>query len=252
MPSLYSQFPDPDYVLSLDPATLGPILLKMAHDQRNGGSFIPESVTQPDGLEAVNGKMYPYPKSSLIDRHVNSTWNWLAREGFIEPSVGMNGTNGWRDFTAKGSAVAKGQNMQTLTALADFPKILLHPTIRENAWNAIVRRTNATSQDDLANAVRDAFVAVEDAVRTAAKCDPRDYGEPLMKKAFEPDTGLLGERDTTLPNKERVGVRNLFIGAMDAYRNPSAHRRLKLTLDEAKDQLLLASHLLRLVDARKP
>lgn len=252
MPSLFSKFPDPDYVLGLGPEALGPVLLKMALDRRQQAGFTPESVTQPDALEAVEGKDYPHHKSDSVRRHVNSTWVWLEREGFIERSEGLNGVHGWRDFTTKGLLVAQGQDMQRLIDAASFPKVLLHPAIRDKAWNAIVRSTNTTSQGDLADAVRDAFVTVEDAVREACGYDAKDYGWKLIDKAFDPDNGPLGERDTTLPPKERAGLKTLFNGAMDAYRNPSVHRRLTITLDDAKDQLLLASHLLRIVDARKP
>ncbi|MEH2524205.1 MULTISPECIES: TIGR02391 family protein [unclassified Bradyrhizobium] len=252
MPSLFSKFPNPDYVLKLAPEVLGPVLLKMALDQRQAAGFVPESVTQPDASEVINGKDYPYPASDQVKRHVNSAWNWLEREGLIERSAGINGVHGWRDFTPKGLGVAEGQDMQRLLDAAAFPKSLLHPDIREKAWNAIVRSTNTTSQGDLADAVRDAFVTVEDAVRLAGGYDAKDYGDALMKKAFDPDNGPLGDRDTTKPQKERLGLQTLFIGAMNAYRNPVSHRKLAIDLDDAKDRLLLASHLLRIVDARRP
>jgi uncharacterized protein (TIGR02391 family) len=252
MPSLFSLFPDADDVLKLTPEDLGPILLKMALDQRQNAGFTPETVARPPDSEMHMGKMYSYPKSQQVDRHVNSTWNWLEREGFIEPAEGMNGRNGWRDFTPKGLKVAQGQDVRLLIDAAEFPKSLLHPTIRDKAWSAVVRSTNATSQGDLDAAVRDAFVAVEDAVRAAGGYDPKDFGDGLMKKALEPDTGAMGDRDKSKPDKERRGFQTLFMGAMNAYRNPVSHRAVALSWGEAKDQLLLASHLLRIVDARKP
>lgn len=141
-----------------------------------------------------------------IDRLVNSAWNWLERDGFIEPAPGMNGANGWRTFTPKGAAVANGQDMQKLRDALDFPKALLHPAIRESAWNGVVRSANSTSHNDLVNAVRGAFVAVEDAVRSAGGYAFTEYGERLMRKAFDPDTGPMGDRDTSKPKAEREGL----------------------------------------------
>jgi GAF domain len=57
------------------------------------------------------------------------------------------------------------------------PKPLLHPSIRENAWSALMR-------DDLDGAVRTGLVAVEDAVREAGNFDHGDFGVDLMRKAF--------------------------------------------------------------------
>jgi len=250
MPSLFSLFPDADDLLKLAPEDIAPVLLRMALPQRQGAGFTPESVTKAPVSELVDGKDYPYPKSLHVDRLVNSAWNWLEREGFIERSPGINGANGWRDFTQKGLMIAQGQDMQRLAEAASFPKSLLHPAIRDKVWGAVVRSTNSTSRGDIVDAVRGAFVAVEEAVRAAGGYDPKDFGEPLMKKAFDPDTGPMGDRDTSKPVKERAGLQTLFIGAMNAYRNPVSHRTPMLELEEAKDQLLLASHLLRIVDAR--
>jgi len=252
MASLYSVFPNADELLALSPEDIAPILLKMALAQRQSAGFTPESVTTPDTVEVMAGKTYPHPKNQMVDRLVNSSWNWLELEGYIERSQGINGIHGWRDFTKKGLAVAQGQDMQSLISLAAFPKDLLHPSIRDAAWSAIVRSTNLTSQTALVDAVRGAFVAVEEAVRAAGKYDAKDYGDLLMKKAFDPDAGPMGDRDKSKPPKERAGLQTLFIGAMNAYRNPISHRTPVMELEEAKDQLLLASHLLRIVDARRP
>jgi uncharacterized protein (TIGR02391 family) len=226
--------------------------LKLALPQQQAAGFIPMAVTQVPTTDVIAGRDYPYHKKQAIEGIVNSAWNWLEREGFIEPAPGMNGSNGWRIFTRKGAAVANGQDMQRLLDALEFPKSLLHPSIREKAWNSVVRSSNATSQNDLVDAVRGAFVAVEESVRTAGGYAPSDFGEPLMKKAFDPDNGPMGDRDKSKPRKEREGLQMLFIGAMNTYRNPISHRTPTLAIDEAKDQLLLASHLLRIVDARRP
>jgi hypothetical protein len=113
---------------------------------------------------------------------VNRAWNWIEREGFIEPAEGINGQNGWRLFTEKGERIARGEDIQKLRAALAFPKSLLHPAIREASFRAVMRSADATSADDLADAVRAAFVAVEDAVRQAG-----GYKPTLFQVLFGPD-----------------------------------------------------------------
>lgn len=252
METLFSLFPDVDELLKVSPEDLAPVLLKLALPQLQSAGFVPSAVTQVSGGDAIAGKDYPFHKKPAVDQLVNRTWNWIEREGFIEPAAGMNGQHGWRLFTDKGEAVAKGEDIQKLRDALAFPKSLLHPTIREPSFRAIMRSANATSGNELASAVGAAFVAVEDAVRQAGGFQPKDFGAPLMKAAFDPDTGPMGDRDKTKPKAEREGLQTLFTGAMNAYRNPVSHRALHIELEEAKDQLLLASHLLRIVDARRP
>jgi uncharacterized protein (TIGR02391 family) len=252
MDTFYSLFPDADALLKVSPGDLAPILLRLALPKVQPAGFIPTAVTEISTADAVAGKDYPFYKKGQVEQLINSAWRLLEREGFIEPSPGINGQNGWRQFTKKGLAIANGQDMTRLREALEFPRSLLHPLIRDNAWNVVMRSSNAMSGTTLVDAVRSAFVAVEEAVRAAGAYAPSDFGEPLMKKAFDPDSGPLGDRDTTKPSKERAGFQTLFIGAMNAYRNPVSHRTPTLELEEAKDQLLLASHLLRIIDARRP
>jgi uncharacterized protein (TIGR02391 family) len=252
MTTIYTLFSDVNDLLKVPPEDLGPILLKLALPQLQEAGFIPSSVTQISVIDRQVGKDYPFYKKQEVERLLSRAWNLLERGDFIEPAPGMNGANGWRNFTEKGKAVANGYDIQRLHDAAEFPKSLLHPAIREPSWNALIRSSNTLSPTALVSAVRDAFIAVEEAVRAAGGYKSSDYGASLMDKAFNPDTGSMGDRDTSKTKSEREGLLTLFKGAMNAYRNPVSHRTPALEIEEAKDQLLLASHLLRIVDARRP
>jgi hypothetical protein len=67
---------------------------------------------------------------------------------------------------------------------------------------------------------------------------------------FHADTGKLTNLKAHKP--EREALAHLFADAIGAWKNPVSHRGGVLTeLREAQDQVMLASHLLRIVDPRQ-
>jgi hypothetical protein len=142
METLHSIIPSADELLATPIEDLAPILLRLAAARMQGAGFIPEAVTQitvGTGMAATVMGAYPMHRQAQVDAVLSKAWNWLEREGYIEPSAGMNGRNGWRILTDAGQAVADGQDFQKLREAMAFPKELLHPSIRDRVWGALRR-----------------------------------------------------------------------------------------------------------------
>jgi hypothetical protein len=71
-----------------------------------------------------------------------------------------------------------------------------------------------------------------------------------MRKAFDKSDGPL--TDMSHPESEREALAHLFAGAIASYKNPHSHRTVVINdRREAQEQVMLATHLLRIVDARR-
>ena len=101
---------------------------------------------------------------------------------------------------------------------------------------------------DYDTAISQAFKEVEIAVRKVGDYADTDRGVDLMRKAFHVPNGKL--TDFNQQQAEKQARSNLFAGAIGSYKNPGSHRDVDVAAEEAAEMILLASHLLGIVDSR--
>jgi uncharacterized protein (TIGR02391 family) len=244
--NLLSIFPTADELLATSPEDLAPILIRLAQEA-GGSSFWPPGVAEikhGTGLETTVDFAYTIYKKPQVEALISEAWECLRRDGLIMPAPGINGQNGRMVLTSAGANIASQQDFDHVRAARAFPKALLHPAIADKVFASLMR-------NELDEAVFAAFKAVEVAVRAAGNYKATDIGVALMRKAFDAKTGPLS--DQSQPEAEREALCHLFAGAIGSYKNPHSHRTVALTdMREAQQQVMLASHLLSIVDARKP
>jgi len=144
--------------------------------------------------------------------------------------------------TKKGVQVKEENFQRLLGKWTVMPTLLLHPIIVKKAYPALQR-------EEFDTAVFRAFKSVEVRVREVTSLPTDLVGSALMRKAFDVDNGPL--TDPAAPRAEREALSHLFTGAIGCYKNPHSHRDVELTFGEAFEMLLLASHLLQILDRRK-
>ena len=246
---LFEMLPDAEQLLSLDPDELaGPLLVSLQDLEE----IRPEGVIGYDNLESEiernrNPNLnYPYGHREEVLFALMEAWQCLVCERFVAPIP----TNLARVKSARTHTIyfvtRRGKKIETLEDFEAYRKADLlrkqqiHPIIAEKVWSIFAQGSYGT-------AVLEAFKQVEIAVRDAGDYDETDYGTNLMRKAFHADDSKL--TDKKQQEAEKQARYFLFAGAIGAYKNPSSHRDVEFDPEEAAEIVIIASHLLRIVDS---
>ncbi len=171
----------------------------------------------------------------------STAWVWLETNNLICRHPEQD--NDWFCPTARGRVIRDHRALRQFISNEQLPESFLHPELLVNARPLFL-------QSRFETAVFEAFKTLEVAIRSAAKLGDDMIGVQLASRAFHPDDG--GLTDTSAERGERVALMNLIVGAIGSYKNPSSHRRVAISTEEAREMIILASHLLRIVHARVP
>lgn len=194
---------------------------------------------QNNFLSSIDRSPYPKDAHEAIKRALMEAWTWLEKEGLI--ALDPERRNDWFYVTKRGQQVGTPQDLAAYRHANLLPKKLLHPRLAQRVFAAFLR-------GDYDTAVFQSFKQVEVQVREAGGFDESDLGVDLMRRAFRPAGGPLS--DPTSPRGERESLMHLFAGAIGSYKNPHSHRNVTIEAVEAVEMIMLASHLLNIIDRR--
>ena len=242
MLELAQAIPDPHVLLALEPEEFAGKLL-WAIRKRSQGTIHPSGLCDPLFVDNGHGPLYPQQLRAQIEQAIMEAWAWLEAQGLLVPADITNGANGWRRLSRRALRMEGEADFASFQVARLLSRDQLHSRIAERVWMAFMR-------GEFDTAAFLAMKAVEVSVREAAGLGNDLVGTKLMRCAFHSESGELTDFDSE--QGERQARADLFAGAVASYKNPQSHRDVNLDHPaEAVEIILLANHLLRIIDARK-
>jgi len=239
------EIPDPDVLLQLTPEELGAKLLFLIRKRNpNGEKFNPYNYNlELWNYNTLPGSEPPYGSElrEKITLALNEAWGWLIAQGLVILAMETISPD-WYHLSRRALAFEDPKDFAKFAVARMLQKEVLHPRIANVVWQAFMR-------SEFDTAVFQSMKAVEVSVRQASGLPESLVGVPLMRKAFDPESGKL--TDMQAEKGEREACSGLFAGAIGMYKNPQSHRDVNLDNPaEAVEIIMMANNLPRIVEVR--
>jgi len=241
MPSLIQLIPEAETVTAMHPAELAGYILEvlLSLDQLDRGQWNRRSFCLRVGQD-YSPSVRDHGLNNEVAEVCAAAWSWLETNGLI--CRHPENDNDWYIATKVGKELRDRTGVRKLVEGEQLPAHFLHDSFVPD-----VRLLFLQGQYDLA--VFKAFHHLEIGIREAANLGDELIGTNLAARAFHPENGRLSDNNTE--KGERQALMNLMCGALGSYKNPQSHRHVGLDAPEAREMILMASHLFKIVDSRR-
>lgn len=225
---------DAQTLVELHPADLGGFILQMLVPDPSSPNWNRRSFCTQAGYDFADGKGQ---FRDDVAQACAEAWSWLEINGLICQNYDQDG--GWYVVTRRGTVAADREKLQALVKGEELPESFLRPSFLLHVRPLFLQGLFET-------AVFEAFKSLEIAIREQGGFGPEMLGVKLASAAFHPESGPL--RNPFSEPGERQALMSLMQGAIGSYKNPASHRRVAIQAREAREMIIMASHLLNIVE----